>query len=283
MSVAVSFLAVPIITIIAVLMWRWTDIYLERKTWRQITEASAEKNEVFESSMLDGLPEPARRYFLYMIKPGTELNSVVEIWMTGEMGLGNKQNPKYGPMRGHQILAPPCGLVWRMMSKQGAVRISGSDGFCKTRSWTRFWLFGLVPIVRVGGGVDHARSAFGRVAAEAAFWAPAALLPHKGATWESLGENTARVTIHCFEFRQAVDVTVDTMGRPVMVTLDRWSNANSDHIYRLQPFGGYLSNFKEFSGFKLPTYVEGGNFIGQEAYFPFYKANVVDLRILSGQ
>ena len=51
-------------------------------------------------------------------------------------------------------------------------------------------------------------------------------------------------------------------------------------IYRLQPFGGFLSEFRDFDGYRLPTRVEGGNFIGTEAYFPFYKAQVDHLRFV---
>lgn len=76
--------------------------------------------------------------------------------------------------------------------------------------------------------------------AEGAFWTPAALLP----------------------------------GKHV-----RWSNENPDRRYRLQPFGGYLADFREFGGYRLPASVEGGNHFGTDAYFPFYKATVTEVRL----
>ena len=79
---------------------------------------------------------------------------------------------------------------------------------------------------------------------------------------------------------QTVDVTVDNDGRPTMVVIPRWSDANADKTYRLQPFGGYLSEFRDFDGYILPTRVEGGNFIGTEEYFPFYQANVESIRFV---
>ena len=52
----------------------------------------------------------------------------------------------------------------------------------------------------------------------------------------------------------------------------------------MQPFGGFVSAFREFDGFMLPTRVDGGNFFGTEDYFPFYKARVGNVRfILGGQ
>jgi hypothetical protein len=144
-------------------------------------------------------------------------------------------------------------------------------------SWTRFWLFGLIPIVRASG-YDHHRSAFGRVVAEGAFWAPASLLPGKFVCWEPIDASSARAVITAGKFEQAVDVTVDEAGAPKMVVIRRWSNANAEKVYREQPFGGYLADFREFRGYRLPTHVEGGNLIGTPDYFPFFEARVTAIR-----
>lgn len=75
--------------------------------------------------------------------------------MEGELSLGTKQDPKYQPMRAKQILAAPHGLLWRVSAGNGAMRLSGSDGMVADRSWTRFWLLGLVPVVRAIRGAGH--------------------------------------------------------------------------------------------------------------------------------
>lgn len=54
----------------------------------------------------------------------------------------------------------------------------------------------------------------------------------------------------------------------------RWSNANPDKFWRLQPFGGTLSQFREFAGVMIPTQIEAGNFFGTADYFPFYRVRV---------
>jgi hypothetical protein len=183
-------------------------------------------------------------------------------------------------MRAEQILAPPHGLVWELHAGKGLMHLSGSDGFDGETSWVRFWFMKSIPIVRVGGSNDHARAAFGRVVAEAVFWAPAALLPRDGVSWEAVSADVARATVAYNDMMQTVDVTVAEDGRPEMVVIPRWTDANPEKSYRLQPFGGFLSEFREFDGYKLPTHVEGGNFIGTEAYFPFYKAQVGSIRFL---
>jgi hypothetical protein len=58
----------------------------------------------------------------------------------------------------------------------------------------------------------------------------------------------------------------------------RWSNANPEKQYRLQPFGGVLSDFREVQGYRLPFRVEAGNMFGTDDYFVFFKAEVTDIR-----
>jgi hypothetical protein len=77
---------------------------------------------------------------------------------------------------------------------------------------------------------------------------------------------------------QAVDVSVDAHGQPGKVVFQRWSNANASKVFRFQPFGGYLSSFRDFDGFCLPTRVEAGNFFETDDYFAFFKANVASVR-----
>jgi hypothetical protein len=183
-------------------------------------------------------------------------------------------------MHARQLLAAPHGLVWRVRTGSGAMRVEGSDGMAADRSWTRFRLWGLVPVVRAGGDADHLRSSFGRVVAEAAFWAPAALLPKAGVEWTALDADTARAMVTYGGMRQQVDIRVDATGQPVWVSMPRWSNANPAGVYREQPFGGEVSDFRSVQGFRVPFRVDGGNFFGTPDYFAFYRARVVAFRVL---
>jgi hypothetical protein len=116
------------------------------------------------------------------------------------------------------------------------------------------------------------------VVAEGAFWVPSSLLPSDYITWEAVGENTARAIVSYGPYSQAIELTIDAHGRPVQVIIQRWSNENPDKVFREQPFGGYLSDFRDVRGYRLPMRVEGGNLIGTEDYFPFFKADVREIR-----
>ena len=250
-------------------LWRAADLRADRAEMTRLLALQPADPPRFEARMTAGLPEPARRLFAFAIAEGTPLRRVALIEMEGLFSLGTKEAPRYIPMRATQVLAAPDGFVWAMSGGRGAMRLSGSD----SGRWTRFWLGGLVPVARLGGGADHARSAFGRYVAEAVFWTPAALLPGPGIAWEAAGPDRARVTVSHGRLAQRVDVAVDAGGRPLRVEFPRWSDANPERVHRMQPFGGHLSEFRDFGGFRLPTHVEAGNMFGTEAYFPFFVAD----------
>ena len=249
------------------------DRRADRAEWNRLAALQPLEPERFAPEMVSDLPEPARRYFAYTMQPGTPLLPVAEIDMDGRFSLGTREDPAYQPMEARQILAAPEGFVWAMRTR-GGMPVSGSD----TSSWTRFRVFWLIPVARLGGDADHTRSAFGRNVAEATSWTPAALLPGPGVSWEGVDDDTARVTIRHGNLEQAVDVTVDPEGRPVEVSFQRWSDANPDKVHRLQPFEGYLSDFREVDGYRLRFRVEAGNMFGTDDYFPFFLAEVTEIR-----
>lgn len=272
-TLIVILLIVILVGLAALWFWRQADHGSDRAAMAGLGRVQPLRPERFEPTLVADLPEPARRYFRFTIAPGTPLYTVARIEMDGRFGMGTKNQPEYLDMKATQILAMPDGFVWKMAAGRGLMRVSGSD----SERWTRFWLFGLIPVARAGGTSDHRRSAFGRCVAEAVFWTPAALLPARGVRWELVDANTARVFVRHRGLEQAVDVRVADDGQPTQVSFFRWSNANPERVHRLQPFGGVLSEFRDFGGFRLPTRVEAGNFFGADDYFPFFVANVTDI------
>lgn len=255
-------------------LWRQFDLRADRRVGAQLTAIQARQPERFDLALVAGLPDAARRYFRFVIAPGTPLHSVTAIAMTGRFSLGTRERPNWLSMTARQTLAGPRGLAWCMSARRGWLRMSGSDALAEGVNWTRFWLGGVIPVARVSGTLDHRRSAFGRAVAEAVFWAPATLLPGPGITWTQVDSGTARVNVTCAGLEQAVDVTLAADGQPIAVAFLRWSDANAAKTFRLQPFGGLLSEFRSFGGFRLPTHVEAGNQFGTADYFAFYIAEV---------
>lgn len=154
--------------------------------------------------------------------------------------------------------------------------MSGSDALIDSRGWTRFWLLGVVPIVRSAGEGDIARSAAGRLIGESV-WTPAALLPSRGVQWEPVDDDSARFTMSIAGEAHSAVLTVDDVGRPLRVVLSRWSNANPEKTFRWQPFGATFDSWRTFEGFTVPTRIKGGNHFGKEDYSPFFQAEVSNI------
>lgn len=262
----------------ALIVMRLVDWRADRAEWARLAALQPDSPELFSPDMVADLPEPARRYFDHALRSGAPLMPVTEIEMRGQFSLGTKEVPNYQPMQARQILAVPEGFVWAMRTR-GGIPITGSD----SGRWTRFRIFGLIPVGRLGGDPDHTLSAFGRYTAEATIWAPASLLPRPGVAWSAVDDDTARVVITHGTLEQAVDIKVDAEGRPVEVSFQRWSDANADKVYRLQPFGAIMSDFREVGGYRLPFRVEAGNMFGTPEYFPFFLADVTAIRFPEGQ
>lgn len=253
--------------------WRYLDHRADHAEMERLIALQPNAPALYSANMVSDLPEPARRYFNYVIAEGAKLYDVALIHMAGQFGMGDKANPNYLNMSATQVLTAPEGFIWKMAAGSGVMRMSGSD----TGRWTRFWINGLIPVARFGGDENHRRAAFGRYVAEAVFWTPAALLPRPGVRWDELTTNSTRLTVEHDGLTQSVDVTVAPDGQPTRVVFQRWSNANVDKAYRFQTFGGNLSKFQEFQGYRLPTHVEAGNNFGTDAYFPFFMADVTQI------
>jgi hypothetical protein len=265
---------------LALQVLRLHDVHRAKNAWRSLARTVPPDAPRFDPAMVAGVPEPARRFFLFAIAPGATLHAAVELETAGELSLGNKQAPNYMPMRARQILAGPRGFVWMLKAGSGLMRMAGSDGYFDGEAWTRFWLLNVFPVARASGATDFARSAAGRAVAESVFWAPAALLPQAGVVWEAVNKDTARAHVPHGSNVHTVDVTVSADGRPASVLLQRWSRENPERAWRLQPFGGTIEEIIEVDGYRLAARVEGGNWFGTERYFPFYRSRVTRLRFL---
>ncbi len=257
----------------------------DRRSDERLTDllrrSSATSLPTFDPATVADLPPPARRYFLFAIRPGTPLKPVADLEMTGELSLGTKEKPNYLPMTGRQVLRLD-GFVWRVRAGGPAMWFSGADGYAQGEGWTRFWLYDAFPIVRAGGGDDFTRSAAGRAVAESLFWAPAALLPSARVRWEAVDADTARAVVTLDGHEHRVELTVDDDGRPRSVRLMRWSRENPEKTWRLQPFGGTIGAITEVDGYRVAQAVDGGNGFGTPDYFPFYRARVTRIRLHPG-
>ncbi len=248
------------------------QIAAAKVVWREISSLAIAAPK-FEYGMITALPEIAQRYFRHAIAEGTPLLRVAELTMSGEFMLGEKGATKVFAMEAKQILRAPDAFVWMPRIRSGATVMTGADSFLNGRGRTQFWLMGLLPVVQGVDTKDINRSAAVRPAIEAV-WSPASLLPQNGAKWEQTGPDTASITFIEDPFDVQVNLKLAPDGAVQEIWAMRWSNANSEKTYQMQPFGGLVHGEATFGGFTIPSSIEVGNNFGADAYFPFFIATL---------
>jgi len=246
-----------------------------RAVWAALEAAREADPPRYDPAMVADLPEVAQRYFFRTIEPGTPLHRVVRLEMEGSFIMNG--NPL--SMTARQMLAPPArGFVWQAEVGQGLMQFAGSDGYHRpaggtVTSWTKFWLRGVIPLARIGGNPDHASAAATRVMMEAV-WAPASLLPQFGAEWVQTGPDSAEIRFADVQGIEPMQITLDAEGNLIEVQALRWTDANPEKSWRLQPFGGRMLQMGRVEGFLIPTQVEMGNMYGTPDYLPFFLARI---------
>lgn len=249
---------------------RWRDARAADVLWQALRATATSDLSPYDPAMVADLPAVARRYFGRAIAPGTPMRRQVELRMEGAFLMQGRSFP----MRAHQILAPPHGFVWKARMGSGLMRFAGSDAYqAGITSWTRFWLLGLVPLARAGNTDDHARASVTRMLSEM-IWVPVSLLPQNGAVWREAGLDRAEVSFPTNPAVEPLFLTLDAEGNVIEVVTQRWSDANPEGQYRIQPFGGRMLAHEQHQGFTIPTEVEVGNGYGTDDYAPFFRATM---------
>jgi hypothetical protein len=136
----------------------------------------------------------------------------------------------------------------------------------------RWWVLGLVPIVRAGGK-DVTRSAAGRLGGEAVL-VPSALLPGRGAAWEAVDDGTARVRLTVGGEPVTATLRIDAQGRLRHASLMRWRDDAGSGRPGYVRFDVELSGDRTFGGYTVPTHLRAGWRLGEPDEFPFFDATL---------
>lgn len=252
------------------------DAELDR-IWVELRDVGAGVAETpFDPAMVEELPDPARRFLLHAIAPGTVLAGAVELDMSGSIAMVPDEEPL--SLEARQVLAPPHGFIWLAVAGGGLARIRGYDRYSDGQGEMRWELFGFVPVVRASGeGVT--RSAAGRLGMEAVL-VPATLIPGspfapEGLRWEEVDEHRAR--FHFPVGTEVVEATleVDAEGRPLRIEALRWAeDAEEGREPGYEPFVVEMSGEFSWDGYTLPAFMEAGWRLGAPDEFRFFGAEL---------
>ncbi|CAN5653417.1 hypothetical protein BH23GEM11_BH23GEM11_19380 [soil metagenome] len=238
-------------------------------TWEDLSRDG--EGERFEPGMVEGLPEPARRFLLHAIEAGTPLARSVNLAMEGTIVLDPERDPL--PMRAVQVLSPPDGFVWSARTSGGLMRLRGYDRFSNGEGEMRWKLFGFIPVMRANGP-DVTRSAAARMAMEGVML-PSWLVPRDGVEpavrWEGVDDDHARFVVSVAGETVATTVRVDAEGRVLRAWADRWNEGQYER-FQVEFSGEFLSG-----GYRLPGAIEAGWRLGDPDEFRFFRAHLTEV------
>ncbi len=204
----------------------------------------------FHPDLVSSVPEPARRYLLHTIAPGTPLVSAVELEMAGQIRLS--PSGKWMPLRARQMMSATGGFVWKA-SVGRLLRIVGEDRYLDREGAMQWKLWGLIPVVNASGP-NITRAARGRFLAEAAVWLPGLLLPRQGTTWRRVDDKTAEAVVEITGAPFPLLFSVDPDGMLRTIVFSRWGNVGTDNGRWTEiPFGVTFSGEGTFDGYTIPT------------------------------
>jgi Family of unknown function (DUF6544) len=264
----IAFGVLTVVALMTMAILKRRDDEKVNSIWQALEAPSL--HQVFTEDMVSDLPDPARRYLLHAIRPGTALASSVSIEMRGAMRL--KLEQEWMPMKARQVLAPPKGFVWRAEVGDGLMRFSGGDHYANGSGRVRFWLWGVIPLVKQEGP-DVSRAAIGRLVCET-IWLPSSLLPQRGVKWEALDDESTQTTIKIGEEMTTLTLFVEPEGRLREIRILRWGNQTEDGSFGYVPFGGQMQEERDFGGYTIPSKVSVGWRLGTDRYFEFFRAQI---------
>ena len=227
----------------------------------------------FTRDELVGLPEPARRFLVAAISPGTPLAVSARLGMRGSIKLGKR----WLTFQAREVLSPHRGFVWA--ARVGGVMV-GSDRYIDGRGAMNWKLLGLIPLVRADGG-DVSRSAASRGGGEA-IWLPTALLPRFGVTWTAIDDLHVTAQYQLDDLDIELRLGLDDEARIRSLIVDRWGDPDSTGTWGLHPFGLEVTGYATFAGVSIPQTGRVGWFWGTDRWSEgeFFRYDITDLELV---
>ena len=253
-------------TAVVLAIARLVDLYLLRKQEQVLLPVPGQGEDVYSPRLVEGLPEPAKRWFNHTIKPGTPLARAAWLRMGGTIRLDPKKKPV--ALHADELLSPPEGYVWRARMGSGLMSSSGYDSLLEGRGTMRWWLFGFLPMVR-SVGADITRSNHARLMIETIF-IPSVLLPQRGARWKAIDNQRASVRLHIGREDVEMTIKVDREGRLLRVEVPRWNTGNAGNPGYVAFVLDKIAEERTFDGYTIPIRMRAGWKLGQLDEDAFY-------------
>lgn len=242
--------------------------------WRAL-EQTGDTRQIFTEALVADLPDPARRYFLHAIRPGTPIASRIHWRYTGTMK-PSQQMPELS-LSANQIIAAQRGFVWKTVAHKGPLVVTAADYYCDGDARMRISLFGLIPVINATGP-DLARSGLGRLLVES-IAIPASLLPGPNVQIEPLDESHFRAVVNLRGELTPITIAVDAEGCVKQMMMPRWGDLTDDGHFEYIPYGATVEEERTFGGYTIPSRIRVAWWYGTDRYLEQIRLSVVSAEL----
>lgn len=265
-TILVILIAIPLI---GALHWRSTTTVL----LEQVVSAAQPPLSDADTRCTGCLPEPVRRFFAAVLRPGQPQIHAVELHQTGEFFV----NGSWRPLRAHQRFSvnPPA-MVWDASIRMApllAVRVR--DGYVRGEGLMHAEFAAVYPMVDQRGGHELNEGALQRFLGEAG-WFPTALLPGPNTTWTAIDAHSARVTLHDGGTTASLRYRFDDEGRIAEVySPARYREVNGKYV--ATPWRARTLAYGAHEGVRIPTELEVA-WLLPDGPMPYWRGRINDIR-----
>lgn len=213
-------------------------------------EQRREPSHLFTPQDLEGVPEPAARYFGATLRTNQAPPTHVRVEHEGVFRLRDA----WKPFRSIEVIAVAPGFLWDARIRIAPlvdvyVRDSYIDGIGSMQAA----VVALFPVVNQRGG-DLNAGALQRYLGEGT-WLPASLLPRHGVRWEAIDASRARASLTDGHTSVSLEFTFNEAGEVVSVyTPARLRDVGGR--YEPTPWSARSWNYQERCGMRIPLEAE---------------------------
>ena len=206
-------------------------------------EAIPQENKLYDSRIIEGLPEPVQRYFRYALVDGQAYINFLRLKHSGTFKTARDR--KWMEIQGEQYFrANPPGFLW--IGKTGTFK--AEDSYLEGEGNLSVYLFGLLRIVKEEGNEVNQAELL-RWLGESV-WMPTNFLPDENRSWTAIDENTARLNFTYQGTSVYYIVTFDDNGPIISLETERYMGDS------LVAWRGEVGNYCCRKGMMVPAHIE---------------------------
>lgn len=221
---------------------------------QMLAEANIMEDSIVGEEELEGLPKPVRRYFQYTGIVGKKRIFFMRLKHKGTLRVA--PDKKALAIKGTQYFtADPPALLWNGRVKPSFfMSVSARDKYMGGKGNMLIKLMSAFTIADAKGP-ELDEGALQRFLAECT-WFPTALLPSRNLRWEAIDQQSARAILEDKGVKAEVTFYFKDTGEITRCSCQRFYALEGGAGFEKHRWSGYLRNYKEIHGIRIPTDIE---------------------------